>query len=74
MLDLTIVVGDPKSNNSNRLAQVSQEIAGTKAYRVADVSEIQLEWLQGVENVAVTKRCFYSNANYERSYRFLRAI
>ena len=45
---------DPKSNNSNRLAQVSQEIAGTKAYRVADVSEIQLEWLQGVENVAVT--------------------
>ncbi|WP_259383081.1 4-hydroxy-3-methylbut-2-enyl diphosphate reductase [Bacillus thuringiensis] len=52
--DLTIVVGDPKSNNSNRLAQVSQEIAGTKAYRVADVSEIQLEWLQGVENVAVT--------------------
>lgn len=25
--DLTIVVGDPKSNNSNRLAQVSQEIA-----------------------------------------------
>ena len=52
--DLTIVVGDPKSNNSNRLAQVSQEIAGTKAYRVADVSEIKLEWLQGVENVAVT--------------------
>ena len=27
--DLTIVVGDPMSNNSNRLAQVSQEIAET---------------------------------------------
>ncbi|MFT4412658.1 4-hydroxy-3-methylbut-2-enyl diphosphate reductase [Fredinandcohnia humi] len=52
--DLTIVVGDPKSNNSNRLAQVSEEIAGTKAYRVADVSEIDLEWLKGVEKVAVT--------------------
>ncbi|MGG0238415.1 4-hydroxy-3-methylbut-2-enyl diphosphate reductase [Bacillus rhizoplanae] len=52
--DLTIVVGDPKSNNSNRLAQVSEEIASTKAYRVADVSEIQLEWLQGVETVAIT--------------------
>ncbi len=52
--DLTIVVGDPKSNNSNRLAQVSEEIAGTKAYRVADVSDIQLEWLKGVEKVAVT--------------------
>ncbi|MGR5998350.1 hypothetical protein ACT7DF_30205 [Bacillus cereus] len=65
---------DPKSNNSNRLAQVSQEIAGTKAYRVADVSEIQLEWLQGVEKRSCYSRCFYSNANYERSYRFLRAI
>ncbi|WP_420865933.1 4-hydroxy-3-methylbut-2-enyl diphosphate reductase [Bacillus coahuilensis] len=52
--DLLIVVGDPKSNNSNRLAQVSAEIAGTPAYRVSDVSEIQLEWLQGVETVGVT--------------------
>jgi 4-hydroxy-3-methylbut-2-en-1-yl diphosphate reductase len=52
--DLTIVVGDPSSNNSNRLAQVSEEIAGTTAYRVGDVSEIQLEWLQGVHKVAIT--------------------
>lgn len=51
---LTIVVGDPKSNNSNRLAQVSQEVAGTPAYRVADVTEINLEWLNGVHKVAVT--------------------
>ncbi|MBM7554745.1 4-hydroxy-3-methylbut-2-enyl diphosphate reductase [Thalassobacillus pellis] len=52
--DLTLVVGDPRSNNSNRLAQVSKEIAGTEAYRIADVSEIELEWLEGVEKVAVT--------------------
>ncbi|MEH6941230.1 4-hydroxy-3-methylbut-2-enyl diphosphate reductase [Bacillus sp. JJ722] len=52
--DLLIVVGDPRSNNSNRLAQVSVEIAGTKAYRVADVSEINPEWLMDVETVAVT--------------------
>ncbi|UOY94034.1 4-hydroxy-3-methylbut-2-enyl diphosphate reductase [Ectobacillus sp. JY-23] len=52
--ELTIVVGDPKSNNSNRLAQVSAEIAGTKAYRISDVSEIQLEWLEGITRVAVT--------------------
>ncbi|QMV43507.1 4-hydroxy-3-methylbut-2-enyl diphosphate reductase [Cohnella cholangitidis] len=51
---LCIVVGDPRSNNSNRLAQVSQEIAGVPAYRVADVSEIKQEWLQGLERVAVT--------------------
>lgn len=52
--DLTIVVGDPKSNNSNRLAQVSMEIAGTQAYRIGDLSELKLEWLQGVNTVAVT--------------------
>ncbi|MER3125960.1 4-hydroxy-3-methylbut-2-enyl diphosphate reductase [Bacillus pumilus] len=52
--DLTIVVGDPKSNNSNRLAQVSMEIAGTQAYRIGDLSELRLEWLQGVNTVAVT--------------------
>ena len=52
--ELCIVVGDPRSNNSNRLAQVSEEIAGVKAYRVSDVSEIQLEWLKGKKRVAVT--------------------
>lgn len=52
--DLVLVVGDPKSNNSNRLAQVSIEVAGTPAYRIADVSEIDLEWLKGVEIVGVT--------------------
>lgn len=52
--DLVIVVGDPRSNNSNRLAQVAEEIAGVTAYRVADVSEIKQEWLKGVNKVAVT--------------------
>jgi len=52
--DLTIVVGDPMSNNSNRLAQVSKEIAGVDAYRVANVSEIELDWLKGIKKVAVT--------------------
>lgn len=52
--ELVIVVGDPRSNNSNRLAQVSEEIAGVKAYRVADVTEIQQEWLQGISRVGVT--------------------
>lgn len=52
--ELVIVVGDPRSNNSNRLAQVSEEIAGVKAYRVADVTELKQEWLQGIQRVAVT--------------------
>lgn len=53
-VDLVIVVGDPRSNNSNRLAQVSEEIAGTKAYRIADLSELRTEWLLGVRKVGVT--------------------
>lgn len=52
--DLVIVVGDPMSNNSNRLVQVSEEITDTKAYRIGDLSELKLEWLEGVETVGVT--------------------
>ncbi|MTD38912.1 4-hydroxy-3-methylbut-2-enyl diphosphate reductase [Erwinia sp. CPCC 100877] len=52
--DLTIVVGDPKSNNSNRLAQVSIEQAHVKAYRIADVAQMKPEWLKGVNQIAVT--------------------
>ncbi|MCK1991533.1 4-hydroxy-3-methylbut-2-enyl diphosphate reductase [Peribacillus muralis] len=52
--DVLIVVGDPKSNNSNRLAQVSEEIATTTAYRIADISELNLEWLKDAKTVAVT--------------------
>ncbi|MDF2535234.1 MAG: 4-hydroxy-3-methylbut-2-enyl diphosphate reductase [Bacillales bacterium] len=53
-LDVVIVVGDPKSNNSNRLAQVSEEIAGTKAYRIADISEIKIDWILHANKVGVT--------------------
>ncbi len=52
--DLLIVVGDPKSNNSNRLAQVSQEIAHTEAYRISDISGLKLEWLEGKSTIAIT--------------------
>ncbi|MBN6888896.1 4-hydroxy-3-methylbut-2-en-1-yl diphosphate reductase [Cytobacillus horneckiae] len=52
--DVLIVVGDPKSNNSNRLAQVSEEIAGTKAYRIGDLSELKIEWIKDAKTVGVT--------------------
>jgi 4-hydroxy-3-methylbut-2-enyl diphosphate reductase len=52
--DLTLVVGDPRSNNSNRLAQVSQEIAGTPAHRIADITELDINWLKTIKKVAVT--------------------
>jgi 4-hydroxy-3-methylbut-2-en-1-yl diphosphate reductase len=53
-VDLVIVVGDPRSNNSERLAQVAKEIAGVAAYRVGNVTEIKREWLKGRKKVGVT--------------------
>jgi 4-hydroxy-3-methylbut-2-en-1-yl diphosphate reductase len=52
--DLTVVVGDPRSNNTNRLVQVSQELAGVPAVRIEDLSQLQNEWLKGKRRVAVT--------------------
>ncbi len=52
--DLLIVVGDPMSNNSNRLTQVSVEIASTPSYRIGDISELKIEWLMDIDKVAVT--------------------
>ncbi|XUD03633.1 4-hydroxy-3-methylbut-2-enyl diphosphate reductase [Enterococcus sp. AZ177] len=52
--DLTIVVGGPKSNNSNRLAQVSVEQARVPAHQISDVSQINAKWLINVEQIAVT--------------------
>jgi 4-hydroxy-3-methylbut-2-enyl diphosphate reductase len=52
--DLTIVVGDPRSNNTNRLVQVSEELAGVPAVRIEDLSQLNPEWLQGKQRVAVT--------------------
>lgn len=52
--DLTLVVGDPKSNNSNRLAEVSEQQICVTAYRIKDVSEINPSWFKEVKKVAVT--------------------
>ena len=52
--DLTVVVGDPRSNNTNRLVQVSEELAGVPAVRIEDLSQLNADWLKGKTRVAVT--------------------
>jgi 4-hydroxy-3-methylbut-2-enyl diphosphate reductase len=52
--DVCIVVGDPRSNNSNRLAQVAEEIAGVPAYRISSIEDIKPEWFAHAHKVAVT--------------------
>lgn len=71
--DVLIVVGDPKSNNSNRLAQVSKEIAGTPAYRISDISELELEWLKDAKVAAVTAGASTPTPIVKEVIRFLEA-
>lgn len=52
--DLTIVVGDPKSNNTKRLVQISEELAGTPGLRIGSITELNLSKLTNIKTVAVT--------------------
>ena len=52
--DLLIVVGSANSSNSVRLVEVALEAGARASYRIDDVSEIDEDWLKGVENVSVT--------------------
>lgn len=52
--DVVLVVGDERSNNSNRLVQVVEELAGRPAYLVDSVEAINPEWLRGARKVGVT--------------------
>ena len=51
--DLVFVVGSPNSSNSNRLREVAQR-QGIKAYLIDSASEIQMEWLEGVQKIGIT--------------------
>jgi 4-hydroxy-3-methylbut-2-enyl diphosphate reductase len=52
--DLVIVVGSANSSNTVRLVDVALEYGATAAHRVDYASEIEQEWLDGVETVGVT--------------------
>lgn len=52
--DLVVVVGDLRSNNSNRLVQVAREKAGKEAYLVDSEADIDPAWFAGKSKVAIT--------------------
>ncbi len=52
-VELLLVVGSRNSSNSVRLVEASSA-AGVRAYLVDDASEIDEDWLDGVETVGVT--------------------
>ncbi len=53
LCQLLLVVGSRNSSNSRRLVEVCGK-AGIQAHLVDDQSEVLVEWLEGVETVAVT--------------------
>lgn len=53
-VDVLYVVGDPSSNNSNRLAQIAKEHGVAQVYLIDDVYGIQEEQLTNASCVAVT--------------------
>ncbi len=53
VVDLILVVGAKNSSNSNRLREIGAE-AGIPSYLVADGSEVDPAWLDGVEAVGIT--------------------
>jgi 4-hydroxy-3-methylbut-2-enyl diphosphate reductase len=53
LCQMLLVVGSQNSSNSRRLVEVCQKI-GVPAYLIDDLGEVQPEWLDGVETVAVT--------------------
>lgn len=53
-VDLVVVVGDKRSNNSGRLVQVARELGGCEAHLVDNAGDIDPAWLVGKRRVAVT--------------------
>jgi 4-hydroxy-3-methylbut-2-en-1-yl diphosphate reductase len=51
--DLVLVVGSNNSSNSNRLVEVSRNL-GTQGHLIDNAEAINPEWLESVQNVAVT--------------------
>lgn len=54
LCDLTVVVGDPKSNNTNRLVEISETIAKTPAIRINNLDELDTSLLLDYETIGVT--------------------
>src|SRR5690606_4048057 len=52
-VDLVLVVGAQNSSNSNRLREVAEK-NGVIAYLIQDESQIEPNWLSGVERIGMT--------------------
>jgi 4-hydroxy-3-methylbut-2-enyl diphosphate reductase len=51
--DLVLVIGSTNSSNSNRLVEVARE-HGSESFLIDNHTQVQEEWLDGVETVGIT--------------------
>jgi 4-hydroxy-3-methylbut-2-enyl diphosphate reductase len=53
LVDLVLVIGAPESSNCNRLREVA-ETSGVTAYMINGPEELDLAWLNGIDNIGIT--------------------
>lgn len=53
LVDLVLVIGAENSSNCNRLREVA-EANGVRAFLINGPDELEMSWLEGVENVGIT--------------------
>ncbi len=72
-VDLCLVVGDPRSNNTRKLAETAER-HGVPARRIGSVEDIDIDWLKGVEHISVTSGASTPTPLTKEVIRFLEAF
>ena len=72
--DLMLVVGDPKSSNSNKLVEVGTITHHMPSYLIQSVSDIHLDWLKNIETISVTSGASTPTSVTEEVIRFLKSF
>ena len=69
--DLVLVIGSTNSSNSNRLVEVARE-HGAASHLIDNHTEVNEQWLQGVETVGITSGASAPEELVERLVDFFR--
>jgi 4-hydroxy-3-methylbut-2-enyl diphosphate reductase len=72
-VDLVLVIGSRNSSNSNRLVDVTREL-GVPAHLIDDESDIDPDWLDGVDTVGITSGASAPESLVERVIAHFRAL
>ena len=83
-VDLILVLGAENSSNSQRLREVAS-ILGTPSYLITNISELQADWLDGIEKIGITSGAstpeslvddviLFFEENYTPKFKSLKAV